>query len=100
MTFGQIWDFVVPFIPIILSGGLGYFVRIFWEKHKLKQEHKLRIIEEHTKKLHEYVEKHYLKISNRAFWVADSLKKIQDRKARNPSVQPLKEDILPTFRTF
>lgn len=101
----QILAIVVSFVKewwtILTSLGVGgvagRFLTIWWEKYKLEREHKLRIIEEHTKKLHEYVKQYYLPVSHRAYWVAESLEKIEKQKSGKTTAQELEEALQLSF---
>lgn len=76
-------------IPFLGGGSLGWVGRWLWEKRKVILEHKLRVIEEHTKSLHRYVEQHYMPVCNYAERLAISLSRLSQRGTTQASTDEL-----------
>lgn len=82
----------------VVGGVFGYFIKrcldYRLEKRKLRLEHSYRVIEEHTKKLHEYAEKYYLKTISTLRFLESQMCSVQKLSQSN---LPVKEELELSF---
>lgn len=82
----------------VVGGVLGYFIKRgldYWlGKRRLRMEHSYRVIEEHTKKLHEYAEKYYLKTISNLRFLQNQLCNIEKLSESN---LPIEEELELSF---